>query len=216
MERVEIEIEKLQLDWINTQIEHGNIKSISEVVSEALKGLISKNKPPRNISKEKISEGISLCKKNILDLLKCSEALVNIGMSNYAIILFQFAKEETGKLALLMEKNQTTSPTISISDDVFTNHILKDKKAKEFLGNEEETWLIKGGYGKCYQHINTFKGYEMPIWTNHDVRLKCAFVDFNEKTKEWQFGINHVPETVLVSVKKVESKIKERSLENRF
>lgn len=208
MENVEIEIEKLQFDWINAQIEHGNIKSINEAVKEALDLLISKDKLPRNIPKEKMLEGINLCKKNILDLLNCAETLVNIGMSNYAIILFQFAKEETGKLALLTQKADQLSTTISIPDDVFTNHVLKDKKATEFLGNDEETWLIKGGYGKGYQKINTFKGFEIPIWTTHDVRLKCAFVDFDEKSKEWTFGIKHVPETVLFSIKKVESKIK--------
>jgi hypothetical protein len=209
LENIKIGIEKSQLDWINEQIKQGKIKSVNEAVREAINGLISKDKPLRNIPKEKLSEGVSLCKTNVLNYLKCAEALVNIGMSNYAIILFQFAKEEAGKLSLLIQKANELSSTISIPDDVFTNHMLKDKRAVEFLGNDPETWLIKGGFVKeGFEIINTFKGFESPIWTNHEIRLKCAFVDFDENNKEWKLGVEeHVPETLLFSIKKVKSLI---------
>ncbi len=198
-------------DWIRKQIESGTFDDVNEVIDTALSEMIAKDKQPRIIPKEKMAEGINLCKKNALDFLASSELLVEAGKSNYGVILFQFAKEEIGKLALLLDVSNNSSELISVPEEVFTNHLTKDRKAVDLFGRD--VWLIKGGFDdKGFQVINTFKGFEKPIRTNHDVRLKCTFVNFDEGQEKWVLGIDHNKETLLTKIREVRTKLSQFKL----
>lgn len=198
-------------DWIRKQIELGLFDDVNEVIDTALSEMIAKDKQPRIIPKEKMAEGIIFCKENALDFLACSELLIKADKSNYGVILFQFAKEEIGKLAMLLDVSNDSSELISVPEDVFTNHSTKDRKAVDFFGRD--AWLIKGGFDdEGFQIINTFKGFEKPIRTNHDVRLKCTFVNFDKEQKKWVLGIDHTKETLLAKIREVRTKLSQFKL----
>ena len=214
MEERICEIQREQFEWIKSQLELRKYGSINEVVKTALVELINKEKQPRTIPKERMAEGIDVCRENVLNFLKCAEILVQEKMSNYGVILFQYAKEEIGKLAMLRESANQSGDMVTIPDETFTNHIRKDRVSEKLLG--EDAWLVKGGFesphGIGFQIINQFNGFEKPTRTNHEIRLKCAFVDYDEGQKKWSYGIEHNPETLLAKVREVKEKIGELRL----
>ena len=197
--------------WIKKQINLGTFEDANEIIEAALSEMIAKDKHPQIIPKEKMSEGIKLCKDNALGFLACSELLIKSDKSKYGVIFFQFAKEEIGKLALFREANNTSNEMISIPEDVFTNHSTKDRKANSLFGRD--AWLIKGGFDdERFKIINTFKGFEKPIRTNHDVRLKCTFVNYDKGQKKWILGVNHNRDTLLAKLLEVRKKLEELEL----
>ena len=192
--------------WIEKQINLGTFEDANEIIEAALSEMITKDKQTRIIPEEKMNEGIQLCKDNALGFLSCSELLVESGKSKYGIILFQFAKEEIGKLAMLMDVKNDLNELNSVSVDVFTDHSNKDRKAVDLFG--KDTWLIKGGFDdKGFEIINTFKGFEKPIRTNHEVRLKYTFVNYDKGQRKWISDVDHTPETLLASIRKVRKKL---------
>jgi len=194
------------VDWINKQINLKNFKNANEVIENSLSEIIHKAKQPQIIPKEKMDEGINLCRKNALEFLDSAEILIEAGKSKYGIILFQFAKEEIGKLALLRDAVNDSSELISVPEDVFTNHSTKDRKAVDLFG--KDAWLIKGGFEEDgFQIFNTFKGFEKPIRTNHEVRLKCTFVNYDKGQKKWILGIDHNAGTLLAKIREVRTKL---------
>jgi hypothetical protein len=86
----------------------------------------------------------------------------------------------------------------------------KDNIAEELLG--KDSWIIKGGFDDSgFQIFNSFKGFEKPIRTNHKIRLKCAFVDYDEGQGKWILGVEHSSETLLAKIEEVKSKLNELS-----
>ena len=173
--------------------------------------LIKKNKQPLMIPKDKMVEGIRRCWDNALMFLNCSELLVQTDSKNYSncsIILFQYAKEEIGKMAILRKKANQLSEKISLPEETFSDHVNKDRMAEELLG--KDSWVIRGGFEDSgFQIFSSFKGFQKPIRTNHKIRLKCAFVDYDEGQNEWVLGVEHSPETLLAKIREVKSKLNE-------
>ena len=155
----------------------------------------------KNIPNIKFSEGTKLCKKNILDFLESARILIEANRFNHGIIFFQFAKEEFGKLVWLLNLSKTSDSIISVPKKVFSSHKSKSKKAEDYFG--EDLWLIKGGFDEK----GFGKGFEHPIRSDHDIRLKCAFVDYNENNKEWKLGLSYDKEVLSYSLKRVKDKI---------
>lgn len=58
-----------------------------------------KKRADSQIRKSEFIEGLRLCRDNALSFLESSKILINANQINHAVIIFQFAKEEVGKLA---------------------------------------------------------------------------------------------------------------------
>jgi AbiV family abortive infection protein len=208
LKQLTCEIENEQYDWIESQLAKGNYVDTNQVIRTALGDLVNECKQPLLIPREKISEGIGLCKDNALNFLKCAELLVKSGLSNYSIILFQYAKEEIGKFTLLKEQANQLGEKISLPAGTFSDHLGKDSLAEGLLG--KDSWLIRGGFEDSgFQIFSSFKGFEKPLRTNHKIRLKCAFVDYDEGQNKWVLGVEHSPETLLAKINEVKSKLNE-------
>ncbi len=78
-------------EWIRKKIELNIFEDANEIIDVALSEMIVKERKPKFIPKEKMDEGLKLCKNNALDFLDSSELLVEAGKSKYGIIFFQFA-----------------------------------------------------------------------------------------------------------------------------
>ena len=76
----------------------------------------------------------------------------------------------------------------------------------------KDAWLIKGGFDEGFQIFNSFKGFEKPNRTNHNVRLKCTFVNYDEGQKKWILGIDHDKATLLAKIREVKTKLCELKL----
>ena len=167
----------------------------------------SKKKPEKHIPKSEFPEGLSLCRKNALSLLESAKILINENKTNHAAILFQFAKEEVGKLASLMNLSEESSETIMVPGEIFSTHKGKSEKAEALFGID--SWVLKGGFDKRCFYCGPEGGFELAIESDHDTRLKCAFVDYNDQLKSWVIpGIEADKEVFLATIERAKEKLK--------
>ena len=155
------------------------------------------------IRKSDFPQGLRLCRENALSFLESAKILVNEDKINHAVILFQFAKEEAGKLAWLLTLYEELTEIIQVPGELFSTHKDKSKKSEDFFGIE--SWVIKPGFDKRYFDCRYF---ESAIESDHDTRLKCAFVGYNDQSKIWiKPGIEADKETFLATIDRVREKL---------
>jgi AbiV family abortive infection protein len=134
-----------------------------------------KNKEDKLIPKAKIQTGIDLCKSNIRDYLKDARLIISEGRLNHAYIFVQLAIEEFGKIVMLKEalESATTDP-ISVNHKVFDSHKHKTEKAFTLLDSRLRE-IHRGSFGEGFG-----KGFDISTEVEHETRLDCAFVAFDE------------------------------------
>ena len=163
-------------------------------------------RPDSNIRKSEFPEGLKLCRENALSFLESAKILINANKTNHAVILFQFAKEEVGKLSWLIKLSEEQSEAIQIPREIFQNHKNKSEKAEDFLGIE--SWVIKPGFDKRYFYCGPEGGYASAVESDHNTRLKCAFVNYDAQLKKWiKPGIEADKEVFLGTIERVREKL---------
>ena len=142
---------------------------------------------PRIVPRERMQEGIDLCKRNIVDYLKDTRIIANEGRLYHAVISLEFAVEELGKLLFLKEtmKNEA-SDIIAIDGFEFCSHNNKVKRALEFLDPQNKYRILFSGFCVRGLFVAGLLAGETEI--NSTTRLDCAFVDFLDK--KWTIGRN--------------------------
>ena len=159
-------------------------------------------RPDSQIRKSEFPEGLRLCRENALSFLESAKILINANKTNHAVILFQFAKEEVGKLAMLMNLSNELSEIIVVPGKVFSTHEGKSEKAESLFG--EDSWVVKGGFEKGFYYCGPEGGFDLGMESDHNVRLKCAFVDYDDQQKGWiKPGIETHKEVFLSTIEKV-------------
>jgi AbiV family abortive infection protein len=158
------------------------------------------------IRKSDFSQGLQLCRENALSFLESTEILINENKANHAVILFQFAKEEIGKLAWLLNLSKEMSEIIQVPEGLFSKHNYKSEKAEELFGYD--SWVVKGGFEKRYYYCGFEGGFDLGIESDHDTRLKCAFVDYDNQLKVWiKPGIETHKGVFLATIERVREKL---------
>lgn len=170
-----------------------------------------RKRPEVHIRKSEFPEGLRLCRENALSFLESAKILIDAKQINHAVILFQFAKEEAGKLAWLLTLSKGLPEVIQIPRELFSTHKDKSEKAEDFFGIE--SWVVKPGFDKRCFYSGPEGGYDLGIESDHDTRLKCAFVDYNDITKCWiKPGIDTDKEVFLGSIERAKEKLNQLSL----
>ena len=135
------------------------------------------------IGKSEFPEGLRLCRENVLSFLESANILINANQINHAVILFQFAKEEVGKLAWLLTLSEELNEIIQVPRELFSTHKDKSEKSEGLFGID--SWVIKPGFDKRCFYSGPEGGYALATESDHDTRLKCAFVDYDDQSKSW-------------------------------
>jgi AbiV family abortive infection protein len=158
------------------------------------------------IRKSEFPEGLKLCRENALSFLESAKILINANKTNHAVILFQFAKEEVGKLAWLLTLSEELTEIVQIPGELFSTHKHKPEKAEALFGID--SWVLKPGFDKRYYYCGPEGGYDLGIESDHDTRLKCAFVDYDDQLKSWiKPGIETHKDVFLASIERVKDKL---------
>ena len=158
------------------------------------------------IPKEKMQEGIELCKRNIADYLKDARLVIGKGRLNHAYVSVQLSIEELGKIRMLREAlsdNKNTKDVIAVKDTVFASHKGKSDKAWEFLDPKFRNIFGEVGFEDTGEGGFDPRGFDTITMAGHRTRLQCAFVDFH--LDKWWLGrkieekklielINHIEE----------------------
>jgi AbiV family abortive infection protein len=164
------------------------------------------NKRKRVIAREKMPEGIDLCKANITQFLKDSRLLIDNSTLSHAYISVQYAIEELGKILIFRDKLtiDKSDPLTITYEEAFKSHYGKTEKALHFLGK---------GYDRVFDGGVWEKGiWEKGVWTEdtyveHETRLDCAFVDYY--ALRWQIGRDINKELLAKLINRIEEKLHE-------
>ena len=151
-------------------------------------------KIPRN----KVQEGIDLCKKNVLNYLNEARMIAQKGSLHHAYVNVQLAIEETGKALWLNDEPQkSSSDPVDVPDVVFgknggRSHWEKFKRASRML-NPDLLWVCKGAFdSKDFDP----KDFDVGTEASPKTRLLNAYVNFDEEKQEWYIGCD-IDESIL-------------------
>lgn len=105
-----------------------------------------------------------------------------------------------------MNLSEQLSEIIIVPGEIFSNHIGKSEKAEALFG--VDFWVLKPGFDKRYYYCGPQGGYDLGIESDHDTRLKCAFVNYDDLLKCWiKPGIETHIEVFLATIEKVREKL---------
>ena len=156
----------------------------------------------RKIPREKLGEGIELCKKNALDYLQDAKLIIEEKRFNHAYVSVQFAIEELGKIIMLREAlKESVEDPILVKESVFKSHKGKSEKAWSFLDPKYKTIFDEGDFDDEDFHPRDF---HTNTKASHSTRLDCAFVDFESG---WYVGRDIKEELLTKLVKYVETMV---------
>lgn len=161
---------------------------------------MSGKKKETEIPRAKIQEGVSLCKKNISLFLDTAERLIESDNLNHAAINVEFAIEEFGKTLMLKDEYGKGTDPVQVPDGVFTSHKHKPERAWK-IGDPDALdpqykMISNGGFER--QGFSRF--FEQAIDLSHEIRLECAFVDFDKTEKDWFLGHGNIAKKRLISL----------------
>ena len=138
---------------------------------------------------QKLDEGLKQCAKNIRQFKKDVEVLLKSASNWHAIALAIFACEELGKYRALLEAKKIASGGIGKVDKLIfgfggrRSHEYKMQLAQERLPAEALTLIPRYVISSAHDPITIDK-----VEASAQIRLTCLFLDWNPKTKDWDFG----------------------------
>ena len=150
----------------------------------------------RGIPREKMQQGIKLCKENIHVFLETAEKLVDSGNLNHAAINIEFAIEEFGKILMLKDEFAFGSNPVQLPSN-FRNHKGKSERAWKTSDSDaleiSYKMISDGGFERSDNGKQGFsRAFQQVINISHFIRMECAFVDFDENEKEWFVGHSQI------------------------
>lgn len=170
-----------------------------------------------DIPREQLKDGISIVKRNVLDLAEEANRIIRTDSAGirhrYAYLFIQLAIEEFGKALIMKEELQNSrSDIIHIDDWVFAKkgqakkiHVSKFDKAWEVLDKGLKE-VHRGVYEKNVFDPNIF---DTNVDASHELRLKCIYVDYDEKNKRWDwFRVRLDKDKLLLLIDDIETKAK--------
>lgn len=156
----------------------------------------------RLIQRNKIQQGIDLCKENIFAFLETAQSLLDTNNLNHATISAEFAIEEFGKILMIRDACKSGSDPVQVPNQVFTSH--EDKSDRAWRKNDlyaldpRYKMISKGGFERSDNGKQGFsRSFTQAINITHDIRKECAFVDYCEDEGLWYLGHPEIDEVKL-------------------